>query len=532
MRKILLSLITFSLLLFSNPIQQKTNTGLASAYMNDEPQTVDIFEQPWEFFDRVLATLDLPPEYLEPNAYVGLHWDAASEDPQDTSVCDEFGRLYLLWTSEKSHSALGISEIKCNGVVYKHIYPSGYHRYYETISWGYGNGTYLHATTIYVVIDDEIEYGVDINNSKFDIEYFKAGLDSFYADDPTGEYEFHMNKEANFDFKVKPQVNGRDILQLCALSYTIIEDCIAQSYYDIGFGGYYHQVYFNTPIDIDRVYRVDVSYKLDSEERDWWELWANKGEISVVKSLTTEVVGGGFFGLGRYQGFEEGYYHAQGSNAQTYKYKLHLNYDSNAWNWFDFKTQPEEKYQKISDFKVLRLNFIMDGQEYDLPIYMDTVDGTTVSVFDPSLIGDPDDLTIKDVFDMIQEFFEKFWDAIVMATKIIGILLLIVAAMYVIGFVGKLIGFIYHFIKGVPIPKFNKEPKQNYPVNNQPRYNNNNYKYPEYKKPYTNNYQTKPKEIKQPSSKEIREQKKAEATRKRIEKIQAKKGTKVDNTKH
>lgn len=456
MKKLILLIITIFTII-SSPTGASASGGEAISLYSNNVQSRTIFEYPDEFFDRVLGSLDLSPGYLEPNAYVGLYWDCSSEDPQDDWV-DDFGRLYLLWTSDKtSSSSFGIYEFTCNGKTYTDIAANGKQYNFSTTSWGYGTGTYVHATQIHTSIDDWHYKGVDFNTSKYDITNFKARLDPNYATDTTGQYNFEMKKEANFDFKVVPKYNERDILQLCTLSYAIIDDCVAQSYYDLNFGGYYHQVFFNTPIDIDRVYRVDVSYKLDSDDKKWYQLWAKSGEISIVKSLTTEVVGGGLFGLSKYQGFEEGSYAAYNGNT-IYKYKMHLNYDSNGWNWFDKSTQPEEDYQKISDFEVLRLNFIMTEQEYDVAVYMDTVDGTTVSIFDPTLITNTETDGFWDILDNIQNFFSNGWDAIVLATKLVLIFLCVIAVIYIVSFIIKIIQILIKFVKGVPIGK-KTEPK-------------------------------------------------------------------------
>ena len=96
----------------------------------------------------------------------------------------------------------------------------------------------------------------------------------------------------------------------------------------------------------------------------------------------------------------------------TYKYKLHLNYDEGAWEWdtvFD-DDHREKDYTKIKQFQVLRLNFLYKGQEFDVPVEMDTIDGETVSIFDRNQVLDTDTILweVKDetfeVIDKVEDF--------------------------------------------------------------------------------------------------------------------------------
>ena len=73
-------------------------------------------------------------------------------------------------------------------------------------------------------------------------------------------------------------------------AYKLIKDCEVQSHYDFGFGGYMHYVHFNTTIPIDKIYRVDVSYVLTSDNKDWYQFWLREDEQKVIKSLVKHFI--------------------------------------------------------------------------------------------------------------------------------------------------------------------------------------------------------------------------------------------------
>ena len=56
--------------------------------------------------------------------------------------------------------------------------------------------------------------------------------------------------------------------------YEIIEACEAQSHFDLlAYGGYGHFAYFNTTIKIDKIYRVDVAYKITNDDKPWYQFF-------------------------------------------------------------------------------------------------------------------------------------------------------------------------------------------------------------------------------------------------------------------
>ncbi|MBQ9124815.1 MAG: hypothetical protein IJY14_03900, partial [Acholeplasmatales bacterium] len=172
-------------------------------------------------------------------------------------------------------------------------------------------------------------------------------------------------------------------------AYELIKDCEVQSYYDFGFGGYKHLVHFNTTISIDRIYRVDVSYILSSDNKKWYEWWIYEKEHRVTKSMRPERKSTGFFGLCDTYGFKEGTFKSNEKDSITYKYEMMLNYDEQNWEWFG-DSDIESNYKKIKDFKILRLNYLVDDKVYDVEVKMDAIDGETKTIVDRDLILDTD----------------------------------------------------------------------------------------------------------------------------------------------
>ena len=63
-----------------------------------------------ETWDYIIKNLDIEPEYLEPNQYLGIYWDSYAYDKKDSA------NLYLIWTSTYLPSEfVNISQIKESG---------------------------------------------------------------------------------------------------------------------------------------------------------------------------------------------------------------------------------------------------------------------------------------------------------------------------------------------------------------------------------------------------------------------------------
>lgn len=239
-----------------------------------------------------------------------------------------------------------------------------------------------------------------------------------------------------FDLGLVPKHDGKNSMQLCTHGYEIIEACEAQSYFDLlKYGGYGHFVHFNTKIKIDKIYRVDVAYKVVNDDKPWYQFFLPSDEHQIKKSLTAERVSGGIFGLYKFQGFTEGSFQSTISSSINYKYRLHLNYDDDSWNIFEGKEYYESDYRRISQFQILRMNYVIDGETYDVPIKMDTIEGETLFILDPKLILDtetPYYKVKKQIDDFILGIKDKLQSKVWILWTIIGVVGFIILVVIIV----------------------------------------------------------------------------------------------------
>ena len=368
---------------------------------------ITMYQNHWnETWEYVIDNLDIWPEYLEQDTILGLYWDSYFCGEEDE------GYLYLIWVSHYTPSEfVTITEFKESGKIYK-LYDDLTAQKDLDANWETSDEFHfsnaditLHITPVGGFRDGE-SFGVPLKR-KYKFEGFTYGIDDgeySYEVDPENKFGGKCEDVVNFDLGLVPKQDGQNALQLVTHGYTIIKNCEAQSYYDLNFGGYKHEVYFNTSIDIDKIYRVDVSYKVTNQDKEWYEFWKPDDEHQVTKSLTTERVNGGFFGLSKYQGFEEGNYQSTRNSSTRYKYKLHLNYDDDGWKIFRGSDLKEGDYERISNFEILRLNFLVDNEIYDIKVAMDQIDSNKLNILHPDLIMDADSGLFK-FKDTIYDFF-------------------------------------------------------------------------------------------------------------------------------
>ena len=342
---------------------------------------------------NVLKNLEMPFQYLTRNQALGMYFDG------------QF--LNFVWTSEYLPiETLNLQSITLNGVTYdqqlitgkcKHMEGDGMFECTSFFSSGPHN-LQINVTPIAgfhkCSVDQNIyEYGIGLNTNTYTVTGFEANYDSVLnglnpgeEDEYFGtEYKVISDDSKTFTFSQKPQYQQNAMMQLSSHCYIEITDIECQSVFGVNFGGYEHSVFFNTPLDLDDVYRVDVSYNLASDEKPWYNFVAANGSMDVVKSLTPETASGGFLGLSTYQGLQEGTFKSNVDDSKTYQYKLHLNYDADGWNLFKGGAD-ESKYTNVHDFKILRMNFLYKGQEIDCEVKMDEIEGENLSIFDKNTI--------------------------------------------------------------------------------------------------------------------------------------------------
>ena len=366
-------------------------------------------------WDYIIENLDIEPSYLTKNSYLGLYWDSYYANNKDNGI------LFLIWTTSYTPSEeIVLREIYEGNRIYKYyddetnpssldsnwLWTSHYHFKEDDIS--------IHLTAISGIYEGK-EFGLPLKQ-KYAFDKFTFGLDRGQVTEENAYYFDGMcTTKIEFDLGLTPKLDGKNSMQLVTHGYEIIKECEAQSYFDlIKYGGYGHFVYFNTTIPIDKIYRVDVAYKVTNDEKNWYEFWLPSDEHQLTKSLTPEKVIGGIFGLFKFQGFEEGNYASTINNSTNYKYKLHLNYDDDAWRIFTGGDLIEANYKRISNFQILRMNYLVDNTTYDVPIKMDTIEGDTLFILDDDLILDTDSIyydiknTIDDIFNKIKDTYNNY----------------------------------------------------------------------------------------------------------------------------
>ncbi|MCR5224070.1 MAG: hypothetical protein K6C11_02870 [Bacilli bacterium] len=384
------------------------------------------YENKWNsvWYD-ILTNLDIEPEYLDADRILGLYYDAdASENAS---------YLYLIWTSKYLPSEfMTIRQLMCNGTVYSQYPENDLFKPFWYDSRHYNFEQYdlaIHITPIGGYENGD-HFGVPMTQ-KYTFSYLQTGIDKLQFNndpDPSNKYSATINSDAEFNLGLKPEYHKQSACQLVTHAYQLIKDCEVQSYFDMGFGGYIHLVHFNTSIPIDKIYRVDVSYILSSENKEWYQFWLETDEKRVIKSMKPEKKSTGIFGLYDTYGFKEGTFKSNNKDSISYKYEMMLNYSEQNWDLFgDYCI--ESNYKKIKDFKILRLNYLINDKTYDVKVTMDSVDGETLSIVDRDLILDTDSTLwqVKDttygIIDGVTNVFETIKNVVAITLTVVGFLL-------------------------------------------------------------------------------------------------------------
>lgn len=413
MKKLLIVITTFlsifTLCSFMNNTKAQSLSSTTDATSEDN----------WNY---ILNNVDIDIKHLEPNKYLGLYWDSFVNGNSKN------GYLFLCWLSPYySNDTTTILQVTESG--------KKYNLYNTTTDMNNKNGNFLpteskgypeydltiHMTPIAGFKDGE-NFGLPLKRT-YKFTNFKYGYEG------TNKVLGTCNEEKSFDLGLIPKLDGKNSMQLVTHGYEIIEACEVQSYFDLfAYGGYGHFVHFNTTIKIDKIYRVDVAYKVLNDNKPWYEFFLPNDEHQIKKSLTTERVSGGIFGLYNFQGFSQGSYQSTKNSSITYKYRLHLNYDDTAWDWSVSQDFYECDYRRVSEFQILRMNYVIDGETFDVPIKMDTVEGETLFILDSDLILDTDTayFKLKNLFDDLTYNLHNNWDTYKTVFIVIGCTLLAV----------------------------------------------------------------------------------------------------------
>lgn len=382
-----------------------------------------------ESWKLILENIDIDVKYLEPNKYLGLYWDSYAGGNKEESY------LYLCWTSTY-YTRLDTT------ILYLLESNKSYYLYSTKEDMKNKKGNWLSSTvqaypeydlTIYMTpiagIISGQNFGLPLKRT-YTFNSLKFGYEG------TNQVIGECKEKVTFDLGLIPKNDGKNSMQLVTHGYEIIESCEAQSYFDLlKYGGYGHFVHFNTTIKIDKIYRVDVAYKVVNDDKPWYQFFLPSDEHQIKKSLTAERVSGGIFGLYHFQGFKEGSYQSTKNSSINYKYRLHLNYDDDAWNIFVGKEYYEADYRRISQFQILRMNYVIDEETYDVPIKMDTIEGDTLFILDPDLILDtetPYYQIKKNIDDFILGLKDKLKSKLWILWTIIGVVGFIILVVIIV----------------------------------------------------------------------------------------------------
>ena len=367
------------------------SNGLTNSFKNYTEDQIKsymaMYRTVYSDFKELLENLKVPVYALKQNQAVSIYFD---------------GQFLYLITATKyvAKDTFNLQSVTINGVTYnqKEIVSSDPHLngngLFELTTYYLNAGPYdlqLNCSVIGEFHDckdsGKREYvGVPLMNSyhiegfTYNLDPIQNGVDPSRTDIELGTtYKIVAEEDRTFSFSEAPTY-GKSMMKIISHAVVDIKDVECQSYYQLNNNSFNHYVWFNTDLPMDHVYRVDVSYDLDSDENKLYEFLFKNGPKNVTKTLTDEQVSGGFLNLSTFAGIEEGSFKNNRPGATEYKYQLHLNYNSNGWNLFSNPCD-EGSYTNVHNFKMLRLAYTIDGEEISGDAVMDEIDGKTLNIF-------------------------------------------------------------------------------------------------------------------------------------------------------
>ena len=398
---------------------------------------IEMYTEDNEVFDTFIKKLKAPVKTISTNQALAIYYDGQS--------------LNFLWSSEylpfegynlqsitlngKTYSNEEINNANCSHINGDPVFELASKYYYPDFNIQLNMTAIGGFCSTCIANNEYCSYGYGLDDTTFRISAFTANFDPFYfgvdygrEDEELGtEYKIVSNSYQVFNLDKSCREQKKAVLKSKTHCYIEIKDIECQTTFNLGFGGYVHCVYFNTSINLDYIYRVDVNYNLASDNKPFYNFIAKDGSMDVAKSLTPEIANGGFLGLGRYQGLSTGTYRSVQNNSKVYKYRMILNYDSDGWNIFK-GGEDESKYTNVHQFRVLRMNFIYNGEPYEEEIKMDAIEGNTLSIFDPAEIIDVETSywSFKDtVYDTATTVGEKSKTVIYAVVGVLGTIILV-----------------------------------------------------------------------------------------------------------
>ena len=358
------------------------------------------------YFDGEFLNLIWTSEYI-PNELLSLksiHYEAS-------------GALYGLWNHTMSHT--------CSHLEGDEIWDLTDHLYIMGNSQDVVcqiNMTPIMSYHVCETTGEVTSYGANLDGVKnFTIVGWEAEYDHLQTvgyEDPDNYYTFSSeNERITFNLPEEIHYGGTPFYDFRTHVAVNITDCICQSTWDLNFGGYKHYVYFNTDIDLDKVYRVDVAYSLVADDEIWSaKLLTGVKTQTLKKSLSEDKHRGGFLNLSRYQGLSIGDYSSNDQDAKHYKYRLMLNYDESNWDISEALVTSEGDYKRVDEFYCLRLDFLYEGYSGSQVVKMDPIEGESMKSYNRDLIL-PTDTALWKFKDSSFEIADTVSDT---ATDVVG----------------------------------------------------------------------------------------------------------------
>jgi hypothetical protein len=238
---------------------------------------ITIYQNETQFnWDNIISHLDIYPEYLEQDKVLGLYYYSNFMGLEDEDY------LFLVYvTRYLPTDFMTITELTENGKKY-YLYDNESAK--ENLDYNFPVTSQFHfpeydltlnMTAVGGYTGKKGAFGVPLKQ-KYKFEEIKYGIDDaqFISDvDPENKFGGVIKDPVQFDFGKKLEKNGNPALMLRTHSYIVLDesDVAVQSHYDLNFGGFVHEVMFSLDIDLSKVYRVDVSYRVTNDHVEWYE---------------------------------------------------------------------------------------------------------------------------------------------------------------------------------------------------------------------------------------------------------------------
>lgn len=313
----------------------------------------------------------IPLEELEINKTIGI--DFTME------------RTYFIWTSQfYPHLDFRLQEITINNKTYQLDIMGGSEPHLER--------TQSLLQDQYVILEKNIQLNFTIIGGIHDC--YSTGnvvpYGYFHQDNEikvtgwkarnleTNELLASNNETITFNVPGDPTEDYYSASQLITHQIDNIKKIKTISEYDEENEKYNHFIYFNSNVEIDDMYRINLGYLIEDSRADEW--------------LTSDEVGSYALNMARYSGIKKGNYEVEG---KTFNYELQINAEGD-WHVFELPEKDLDEYPNLDQIYYLRICYIS-------PTYNEN---TMLDCFFGSLLSMPMDESYMESEDYIWKFGE------------------------------------------------------------------------------------------------------------------------------